>query len=310
LIDELLKKRLIINIGKGGVGKSAFSAAVALYACRKGKKVLLVQLDAKDKISEYLGVPQITDKTREVIPNLFAVNTDPRSAMREYVLLQVRLEAIYKMVFENRFVSPFLRAVPALSDLVMLGKVEYHVNQTNPDGTPYYDSVIVDSPPTGHGMFFLSVPDVMAAAAGSGPIMTHCNRISQLLKDKDRTAVNIVTLPEEMPVSEAIDAHSYLTKKLDITPFWLVINRFMQTAFLEEDEAVIASLECGYNAYDPMLVALKAARAEIKRRSTRYGHVLKLIQTLDMPYLALPDLTCVRFGALEVNELCETLKKN
>lgn len=310
MIDELLKKRLIINIGKGGVGKSALSAAIALYASRKGKKVLLVQLDAKDKISEYLGVPQITEKTREVLPNLFAVNTDPRSAMREYVLLQVRLEAIYKMVFENRFVSPFLRAVPALSDLVMLGKVEYHVNQTNPDGTPYYDCVIVDSPPTGHGMFFLSVPDVMAAAAGSGPIMTHCNRISQLLKDKNRTAVNIVTLPEEMPVSEAIDAHSYLTNKLDITPFWLVINRFMQTAFLEEDETVIASLECGYNAYDATLVALKAARAEIKRRHTRYGHVLKLIQTLDMPYLALPDLTCVRFGSLEINELCETLKKN
>ncbi len=307
-IGTLFEKRLIINLGKGGVGKSVISAVMALLESRKGKKVLLVQLEAKDRISGYLGTDHITPEITEILPNLFAVNIHPQLAMKEYVLLQVKLEVIYKVVFENRLVSAFLNTVPALKDLVMLGKIEYHVNETNEDGKPKYDLIIVDGAATGHGLFFLDVPKVMAEAAISGPVKEHSERMSNLLKDPKRTAVNIVCIPEEMPVSEAIDAATELRTRIGIEPAFLFMNRILPNPFTPEEEQLVLDMPDEYDAKDPILVALRNARDMIEKYRMVRGFEQKLKQETGMPVVKLPELGAVRFGPLESNELARRLE--
>src|SRR6516164_10693193 len=123
---RLLDKRLLIITGKGGTGKSAVSAAIAL--------VSVWEVNGNDRVTQLLGVPAAGAQLSELAPNLWAVNVRPEEAMREYALMVLRLESIYKAIFENRFVRYFLRFIPSLNELVMLGKVLYHLQQKLPNG--------------------------------------------------------------------------------------------------------------------------------------------------------------------------------
>lgn len=304
----LLQRRLIINLGKGGVGKSVVSAAMALKASQRHLRTLLVQLNARDYSSEYLGTRPITDTVEEVLPSLFCVNITPEAALKEYVLLTVKLAVIYKVVFQNRVVSAFLKAVPALSDLVMIGKIEYHVREEIEPGVPKYDVIIVDAPPTGHGMFFLSVPRVMAEAARKGPIKDHTERMYDLLRDHDRCAVNLISLPEDMPASEARHANDYLRTQLGITPTMLLINRCSAIEFTPEDEELVGALSFPHRKLRPEEIAVSAFRDDIVRSKRRIGHAERLIRDLDLPTVRVPELTSFRFSRNEIEDIADVLE--
>jgi anion-transporting ArsA/GET3 family ATPase len=164
----LFEKRLLVVIGKGGVGKSTISAALALAAARRGKRVLVCELNTQERISALLEAEPVGAEIGQVAPGIDAVDIRPREAMREYALMVLRFRAIYDAVFENRFVRHFLRAIPSLAELVMLGKVLYHVGETGPGGRPRYDLVILDSPATGHGVSLLRLPQVLVETVPPG----------------------------------------------------------------------------------------------------------------------------------------------
>ena len=110
--------------------------------------------------------------------NLWAVNVRPEEALREYALMVLKFKTVYRAVFENRLVRYFLRFVPSVAELVMLGKVLFHVKETSPGGGPRYDVVVMDAPATGHAISFLSGPPGAAGHGGhrarSGPRPSGC----------------------------------------------------------------------------------------------------------------------------------------
>ena len=118
---DLLDKRLLIVTGKGGVGKSSVAAALALLAARRGKRVLVCEVNAQERVAPLLGAAPSGPVTRQVADNLYTVNVTPPEAMREYGLMVLRFRTIYEAVFENRLVRYFLRVIPSLAELVMLG---------------------------------------------------------------------------------------------------------------------------------------------------------------------------------------------
>lgn len=105
--------------GKGGVGKTLAATAVALAEVRAGARVLVVEINGRDSVPALLGVEPSGYKTREIF-NFWHVDANPWDAIREYALLTLRVEALYKAVFENRLVRHFIRLVPSLPKLVML----------------------------------------------------------------------------------------------------------------------------------------------------------------------------------------------
>ena len=70
MLDDLLSRRLVILSGKGGTGKSVVGTALALAACARGKRVLMVEIDAPLEASRYLGVTRVGTKEVEVRPGL------------------------------------------------------------------------------------------------------------------------------------------------------------------------------------------------------------------------------------------------
>ncbi|HET6347241.1 MAG TPA: ArsA-related P-loop ATPase, partial [Myxococcota bacterium] len=208
--------------GKGGVGKTLCATTLALAEARAGARVLLVELHGRDAISGLLGVEPAGYKMREVFDNLWLSDINPQDAIHEYVLLTLRFEALYKAVFENRLVRHFIRLVPSLSELVMLGKVWYHA-QEQIRGRRRFDRIIVDAPATGHARALLRAPRAVADSVPPGPMRDNARLIDAMLTDPATTRLHVVTTPEDMPVTEALELLA-LERELGIVGGTLIIN--------------------------------------------------------------------------------------
>ena len=71
---NLFDKRFIINTGKGGVGKTTISAAMAIAFAQKGKRVLLMALNAHDKFGAWFGQPSVGPEIRQLAPHISATS--------------------------------------------------------------------------------------------------------------------------------------------------------------------------------------------------------------------------------------------
>jgi hypothetical protein len=160
---------------------------------------------AKERVADFFGKPASGPQIRELLPNLYSVHVRPREAMREYALMTLKYETLYKLAFENPAARYFLAAAPSLAEIVMLGKVWWHATQEVERGRPRWDLVVLDAPATGHGLTFLTVPETFLRLVNEGPLARDMRSMMSLLADPAKCSICIVTLPEEMPANEAIE---------------------------------------------------------------------------------------------------------
>ncbi|HEY0711974.1 MAG TPA: ArsA family ATPase, partial [Polyangia bacterium] len=200
--NPLLSRRFIVVAGKGGVGRTTVAAALARVAHRAGKRVLLAQMESSDRLARLLGAPApVGADVTELEPGFFAVNMTPQTALHEYGLMVLHYEAITRALFENRAARGFLRAIPGLDAYAMLGKAWWHTTELRGVG-PRYDLVIIDGPASGHAVRMLSIPKAILAAVPKGPLARDALAMQTLFTDAERSALLIVTLPEELPALE------------------------------------------------------------------------------------------------------------
>lgn len=296
MLDELLSKRLVILSGKGGVGKSVVGAALALAARERGKRVLLVEVEAAREAARCLGGRASGGVVREVLPGLFTLNLDPAAALAEYVRSTVRVEMLARRVLESPLYHRFFAAAPGVPELITLGKVMVLVEETTGwRARPRWDLIVLDAPATGHGLAFLKVPLAASRAVPVGPVGHNARRILALLRDPQRAALGIVAIPEEMAVVEALEFHRLATEDLGITPRVVFLNECHERRFTEAQEAAVLRLASqgvtGALAPGVSLgAALAAARRHVRRHKLTRFYLARLRRALATPLVALPYL--------------------
>ncbi len=299
----LLERRLLVVTGKGGVGKSTVTAALALLAARSGKRVLVCEVNAQERVAPLLGAPPSGSAVREVAPGVFTLNVTPHDAMREYGLMVLRFKTIYDAVFENRLVRYFLRVVPSLAELVMLGKILHEARATEA-GRPRWDLVLVDAPATGHAVQLLRVPSALVDTVPAGPLRHDAEWMEAMLVDPARTAVAIVTLPEEMPVNEAIDLDAQLRDVVGIHPAALFVNSVPEARFGPDEEPRLAALA---EEPPPLGPAAQAARLQAMRAEQASRHLARARAALDVPTTVIPLFPVADWGRQGVERVAEAI---
>ena len=294
-MSGLLDRRLLLVTGKGGVGKSTVAASLALRLASAGLRTLLCEVNAGRRLGRMLGHPEVGPDVTSVEPNLSMVDLEPDASMREYVLSKIRLERVYRAVFENRLVRYFLRFVPALAETVMLGKVMWHLRQW-PDAPGGFDRIVLDLPATGHALTLLGVPQSLVTALPAGPMATEAGWMLELLTDPAITSAVLVSLPEELPVTETLELSQALRSRLRVRVGAVVLNQSVQSRFGPADLSALAGR--------PGLSALVQTYEEDARRSEE---AVEQLRAIDAPLLRLPRLVMPEIGRGELVSLGDAL---
>jgi anion-transporting ArsA/GET3 family ATPase len=305
--------RLHVVTGKGGTGKTTVAAALALALAHGGRRVLLVEVEERQGLAQLFDTPPLPYKERKVAVapgggDVYALAVDAEEALLDY------LHMFYK-ISPNGIPARTLRRIgaidfattiaPGIRDVLLTGKVKEVV--TRKDGTrPWYDAVVVDAPPTGRIGRFLNITQEVGGVARVGPLKAQSDGVVAVLHSK-ATAVHLVTLLEEMPVQETLDAVKEL-QGLSLPVGGIVVNMVRRPALepaqlkaAERGELDLAAMEKELKeaGIDPAVAPVLAAEArEHAARVALEERERDVLHEAQRPTYELPALPVVDLGSL------------
>jgi anion-transporting ArsA/GET3 family ATPase len=243
--------RLHVVTGKGGTGKTTVAAALALGLAAGGRRTLLAEVEGRQGIAQMFGTEPLPYKELRIakLPGggeVRALAVDPEEALLEYLDMFYKLGAAGRALRKVGAIDFATTIAPGMRDVLLTGKVKESTTRSA-DGRRVYDAVVLDAPPTGRIGRFLNVTAETARLAKMGPIKTQSEGVASLLRSPI-TSVHVVTLLEEMPVQESLDAIGELTA-LNIPVGRIIVN----------------------GARPPLLPAGKVTKAELRRGLTAAG---------------------------------------
>jgi anion-transporting ArsA/GET3 family ATPase len=307
---------LHVVTGKGGTGKTTVAAALALALADGGRKVLLVEVESRQAIAQLFDIPPMpyTEQRLTTIGHggqLFGLAIDPEQAMLEYLEMFYGLKRAGKGLKKLGAVDFVTTLAPGLRDVLLTGKVKEAAVRVSANGRPAYDAVVLDAPPTGRIGRFLDATREVAKLTKFGPISNQSEGVIKLLHGP-RTAVHIVTLLEEMPVQETLDAAHELAG-LGFQLGAVIVNRARPAIITEGqvgrdgsvdlDQLGAGLKKAGIGAAHA--AALAAEMADYARRQQVQDENVARLDTLDIPRIELPDLNPpVELGELKDLAAC------
>jgi anion-transporting ArsA/GET3 family ATPase len=293
--------RVLIVAGKGGVGKTTVTAALAVAAARSGTSVLIVEVEGKSGLAATLGIPRLEYDEADVRPGLRARTLTPEQALLEY--LQERgLRRISKRLVRSGALDVVATAVPGMKDILVLGKVKQL------ERAHVADLVLIDAPAAGHAITFLTSARGLLDAVRVGPVRTQAQDVMELLTDPTRCRVMLVTLPEETPVNELVDTSFALEDRVGVSLAPVVVNAFPGDLELAGRGAGDDAAHAGITTIPDLDRAALDAAASFghERHALAAVQAERLGQLLPLPQIRLP-FVFGEIGPDEVDRLADAL---
>ncbi len=169
-VDALLDDRgtgIIVCCGSGGVGKTTTSAALALRAAERGRKVVVLTIDPARRLAQSMGIEALDNTPRPVAGvdeakggNLDAMMLDMKRTFDEVVESQATPEKA-KQILENPFYIALSSSFAGTQEYMAMEKLGQIHADAKKDGS--YDLIIVDTPPSRSALDFLDAPERLSS---------------------------------------------------------------------------------------------------------------------------------------------------
>ncbi len=310
---DLLERRLLFFTGKGGVGKSTVAAATALLAAERGKRVLLVEVDAKGNLTDLFEHAPVGFEPVEIQPRVHLMQMRTDASLREYLRLHVRVPVLGGIGPFANVLDFVANAAPGVKEILTVGKVCWEVHEAI-EGRAPWDLVVVDAVASGHVIAQLDSPRAIRDLVQVGRVREQTQWMSELLASPEVTALNVVTSAEEMPIAETIDLVARARNELDVPLGVVVVNRLLPEPFNRDDEPVLAALRAApatdvleARAGTGAGAVLDAVALASSLRRSRVPHLARLRETVDLPLVNLPYLFSRDHGVRAIHELADAL---
>jgi arsenite-transporting ATPase len=255
VFDKNPDRRYIMFGGKGGLGKTTFSAATAYWLAKQGYKVLVFSVDPQASLSDIFKCDIFGKGPVEIMPNLYAQEIDADQRIKEYQEeIRQKIRDMYGMTEIPEEIENYIQAAaaePAMEESAIFDEVVDIVGSGN------YDYYIYDLVPLGHALYYLSMASVydewidkitklreeMEEYSQVASVMQRnkeseedkilkelqfikhrINTSSSILTDKLKTAFFFVVTPEEMIILDTKKAAG-LFAKFDVPLAGYIVNR-------------------------------------------------------------------------------------
>lgn len=250
-------RRYIMFGGKGGLGKTTFSAATAYWLAKQGHKVLVFSVDPQASLSDIFKCDIFGKGAIEIMPNLYAQEIDADRRIKEYQEeIRQKIRNMYGMEEIPEEIENYIQAAaaePAMEESAIFDAV---VDIVVGGGYDYY---IYDLVPLGHALYYLSMASVydewidkitklreemseyqqVAAVMQRSKVSEEdqilqelqeikyrINTSSGILTDRQKTAFFFVVIPEEMIILDTQKAAG-LFAKFDVPLSGYIVNRII-----------------------------------------------------------------------------------
>jgi anion-transporting ArsA/GET3 family ATPase len=301
--------------GKGGTGKTTVAAALAIALATGGNRVLLIEVEGRQGIAQLFDVPPLPYEERRVAVapgngEVWALAIDTEDALLDYLELFYRMRRAGTALRKMGAIDFATTIAPGLRDVLLTGKAVEVVKRKEKNASNAYDYVVMDAPPTGRITRFLNVNSEVSGLAKVGPIKNHADSVMSVIASDD-TAIHLVSLLEEMPVQETIDAIAELRE--NNLPVGGIFVNLMRPPRLNEDQrkqAVTHSLDPQVIARSLDLVGLgsptlvgileREAVDHAQRVDLEQRELVRLVET-GLPLVTLPLIP----GGIDMGALYE-----
>lgn len=307
LVGFCSQARLLIVAGKGGVGKTTVTAAVARMAAEVGLTTLVIEVEGKSGLPAAFGIDGALTYEEVVLVPASAATAEvrartltPDDALLEY-LEDHGMRRISRRLLSSGVLDVVATAVPGIKDILVLGKAK-QLERSSPA-----DLIVIDAPAAGHAVTFLTSACGLLDSMRMGPIRSQAQEVVDLLSDPARCQVLLVTLPEETPVNEVVETAYKLEDRVGVSLAGVVVNGlYPPLPGLDIDPAAAAG--DAFPSDEHELRRVRAAAAFRLARSALHAEQLgRLADALPLPQLHLPFLFTTEVGRTEIEALAQAL---
>ncbi|HKY13483.1 MAG TPA: ArsA-related P-loop ATPase [Microthrixaceae bacterium] len=305
----LTAPRVTIVAGKGGVGKTTVSAALAFAATRLGLSALIVEVEGKSGLPGLFGIDRLAYDELVLVPadpalghgELRARTLTPDEALVEY-LQDHGLRRVSNRLASSGAMDMVATATPGIKDVLILGKVK----QLERAGAA--DVIVIDAPAAGHAISFLRSARGLLDAVKVGPIEAQARDVMELLGDPSRCEVQLVTLPEETPVNELVETAFSLEDQVGVSLAPVVVNGLYPELPGIAEDPELAAADAGVSLRPGEADTMRAAaRFRSRRAELQVAQLERLGRELPLPQLRLPFLFTSDLGRPHLELLAEEL---
>ncbi len=312
-MTPLLARRLLFVTGKGGVGKTTVAAALGLLAAEQGKRTLVCEVEPKGDLSVAYECGPTPFQGRQVSPGLTAMSMDTEASLREYLKLIARVPVVGRIGPVASAFDFVATAAPGIREILTIGKLCYEVRER------HYDLVVVDASATGQVVGQLAAPIGINELVKVGIVRTQTGWMLDILRNPEITGAVIVTTPEEMPVSEAVDLSARIAEETPVKLASVIANRVLPELFGTREEEIFESMaappvtkalaeELDVDV-DALTSVFSAARLAVTIRRDGAAHLERLRAGIaeSVPLLYLPYLFGRAHGARAIRQVARLL---
>jgi anion-transporting ArsA/GET3 family ATPase len=286
LLEQLFKRRALWVTGKGGVGKSSISAALALLASQRGLRTLLIDVQATGDAAKFLDVSPPRYEARQAHENLFHLALHPEEVLDEYLEVALKVPRVRRFGPIRKVFDFIATGAPGVKEVLVPGKVGFEERAVD-RGRPRWDIIVVDAAPAGQVLSHLRGPRSIQEMVGVGMIRNQTAWVQELIDDPARTGLVVVSLAEEMPVTETEELLQKLPEAVKTPVLAIVANRIVDGPRDRDAVPALAHARAELGAAAPAIDAALLS-AELADDQAEHLETLRRLgpQTLCVPLLA------------------------
>jgi len=296
------QSRVVIVAGKGGVGKTTVSAALARMAASIGLSALVVEVEGKSGLATAFGSHEMLGYGERLLaPGIRVRSITADEALIEY-LDEHAMSKMARKLASSGLIDVVSTAAPGIRDILILGKVK-QLEQSR-----VADLIILDAPAAGHALSFLLSARSLVDVVRSGVVRTQAQGVLEMLTSPHRCRVLLVTIPEETPVNEVVETAAALKARVGVALGPVVVNGLYPVLDgLDADPAKVADGQRVHLFEGEADVLHTAATFRQRRQDLQQEQMARLAESLPVPQIVLPAIFAVDLGIGDIDTLATAL---